>query len=80
MENYTLIKFDAKSQNFANRYGIQETDDNGRLVAVYDFDAEQLTCPGGNNASWDAVKQLDVDEYWDAVQEAEAYLAALGNK
>lgn len=78
---YTLIKFDKNSQSFRGQTAIQETE-NGRLVAIYDFDGDQLTSPGGANASWDALSELESEEFWDAVEEAQTKLAAkaLGRK
>ena len=65
---YTLIRFDKTSQSFANQIAIQETDGE-TLIGIYDFDGETITGPGGPNASFEALIELEADEFWAAVEE-----------
>jgi hypothetical protein len=69
MANYTVIQFDVNSKSFAGRIAIQETDENGSLTGIYNFDGDTLTKAGGPSASWDALLELEATDYEEALSE-----------
>lgn len=66
-----LIQFETLHGEPCTEYGLQEVDEYGHLVALYDQEADQLNHP---NANWTFVRVLgdvdDTDDFWRLVEEA----------
>lgn len=75
MTTLSKIKFDADSINFANSFGFQETDKDGKLLHLYDESGEQLDSGNGYfpNATWEFVEKcgdmFDSDDFWNLIAE-----------
>lgn len=67
---YALIQFDDDSHHFAGQRGIQTINDAGELVDICDGDGDQMVAPGGKSASWTLIKELESDDFWEAVTES----------
>lgn len=67
-----LIKFTNLNGKPANSFGLQEVSESGKLVRLYDNEADQLN--GHPQANFDFVRTLgtidDADDFWSLVADA----------
>lgn len=67
-----LIKFTSLHGKPVNQFGLQEVDEDGNLVNLFDHEADQLN--GHPQANFEFVRTLglmaDSDDFWNLVAEA----------
>lgn len=64
-----LIKFTRLHGKAVNLFGLQEVDENGNLIHLFDHEADQLN--GYSQATFEFVRTLgemeDADDFWNLV-------------